>query len=97
MCDGHVHRDVGGTVMFDFFKKKQPQGSQLHLTITGMHCTSCAMNIDGVLEETDGVLTAQTSYARAEVKITYDPLKISKEDILQTLQQFEYTFRESSQ
>jgi hypothetical protein len=44
--------------MFDFFKKKQPQGSQLHLTITGMHCTSCAMNIDGVLEETDGVLTA---------------------------------------
>lgn len=81
--------------MFDFFKKKTPQGEQLILSITGMHCTSCAMNIDGVLEETEGVITAQTSYARAEVKITYDPQKIAKEHILQVLQQFEYTFSES--
>lgn len=81
--------------MFDFLKKKATTGEELRLKITGMHCTSCALNIDGVLEETEGVIAAETSYARAQSKITYDPQKINKVKILEVLQQFEYSFSES--
>ena len=37
---------------------------KLVLKIKGMHCTSCAMNIDGELEDTKGVKEANTSYAK---------------------------------
>ncbi|HAU99131.1 MAG TPA: heavy metal transporter [Candidatus Pacebacteria bacterium] len=30
--------------------------------ISGMHCGSCAMNIDSALEELDGVIDAHTDY-----------------------------------
>ncbi len=32
--------------------------------IQGMHCTSCAMNIDGELEDTEGIKEAKTNYAK---------------------------------
>ena len=46
-----------------------------------MHCTSCAMNIDGELEDTQGVKTANTSYAKAITEVEYDSEKISAEQI----------------
>lgn len=45
--------------------------------INGMHCTSCAMNIDGELEDSDGVLEASTNYARQETSVKFDDAKIS--------------------
>ena len=39
--------------------------------INGMHCTSCAMNIDGELEDTPGVKEASTNYARQETKVKF--------------------------
>ena len=48
--------------MLNLFKSK-PKGEQVTLKITGMHCPSCAMNIDGALEDTAGVIEAETSYA----------------------------------
>lgn len=63
--------------MLNLFKKKT-QGEEVTLKVEGMHCTSCAMNIDGALEDTDGVFKSETSYAKAEVKIDYDSKKITK-------------------
>lgn len=45
--------------------------------ISGMHCTSCAFNIDGELEDTDGVKEAKTNYAKAQTEVTFDPSKIT--------------------
>ncbi len=45
--------------------------------INGMHCTSCAMNIDGELEDTQGVKEAKTNYARQETFVEYDDGAIS--------------------
>lgn len=50
---------------------------EIILKINNMHCTSCAMGIDGELEDADGVLEATTSYAKAETKVKFDPEKIS--------------------
>ncbi len=54
--------------MFNFLKKKVA-GEEVVLKIEGMHCSSCAMNIDGELEEIAGVVEARTSYAKAETRV----------------------------
>lgn len=66
--------------MLHVFKKK-PEGQELILKIEGMHCTSCAMNIDGALEDTEGVFNSETSYAKSKVKINFDPKKLTKTDL----------------
>ncbi|MGI8419525.1 MAG: cation transporter [Candidatus Levyibacteriota bacterium] len=41
--------------------------------ITGMHCTSCAMSIDGDLEDyVKGVKSAKTSYAKSECEVEFE-------------------------
>lgn len=67
--------------MFNFLKKTS-QGQQITLKIQGMHCTSCALNIDGALEDTPGVFRAETSYARAQVVIDFDPAQISSKKLI---------------
>lgn len=42
------------------------------LKITGMHCTSCAMNIDGDLEDfVKGVKSSKTNYAKQECEVEF--------------------------
>jgi P-type Cu+ transporter len=50
---------------------------KIKLNIFGMHCTSCAMNIDGELEDTEGVKEAKTNYAKQVTEVTFDPEKVS--------------------
>lgn len=52
------------------------------LTITGMHCTSCAINIDGELEDTEGVKEAKTSYAKQQIEVTFDPQSVSVDRLI---------------
>ncbi len=49
--------------------------------ISGMHCSSCAINIDGALEDTDGVVEAKTSYAKGQVEVRFDGKKLTLEKI----------------
>lgn len=58
--------------------------------ILDMHCSSCALTIDMDLEDLDGVKKAQTSYAKAETEIEFDPKKVSEEKILQTIEKSGY-------
>jgi copper chaperone CopZ len=62
--------------MFDFFKKTSPVGETVVFKIDGMHCVSCSLNIDGALEETEGVISATTNYSKSETKIEFDATKI---------------------
>lgn len=63
--------------------------------ILDMHCSSCALTIDMDLEDLDGVKKAQTSYARAETEIEFDPEKVSDELILETIKKTGYNANES--
>ena len=58
--------------MFNLFKK-QPVGTTITLKLSGLHCSSCSLNIDSELEDLPGVLSTSTSYAKQESVITYDP------------------------
>lgn len=58
--------------MFNFFKKK-PSGTTVTLKLSGLHCSSCSLNIDSDLEDLPGVIKTSTSYAKQESTITYDP------------------------
>ena len=49
--------------------------------IDGMHCGSCALNVDDALEELDGVKRSTTSYARSRAKVDYDPDRVTLERI----------------
>lgn len=47
-----------------------------------MHCTACAMNIDGELEDTAGVKQSETSYAKQQTSVVYDDAKIDADKII---------------
>lgn len=61
--------------MFNLFKKN-PKGTTITLQLSGLHCSSCSLNIDGELEELKGVISSNTSYAKQQSVITYDPALI---------------------
>jgi copper chaperone CopZ len=46
--------------------------STLELTISGMHCGSCALLIDDVLADLPGVLTSTTSSKTQRSIVTHD-------------------------
>lgn len=55
------------------------------LKLNGMHCTSCSVLIDTVLEELDGVKSSRTSYAEATVEVEFDPAKIDVPQFISTI------------
>lgn len=83
--------------MFNLFKKNTPQtGSTAELKIDGMHCTSCSLNIDGELEDTEGVLSAHTSYAKGVTTVKYQPEKVTLQKITKTIEKLGYTVSTSA-
>lgn len=62
----------------------------LKLKINGMHCSSCAMDIDGQLED-NGVEESKTSYAKSITEVKFDPAKISEEKVLETIRDIGYS------
>lgn len=61
------------------------------LKIEGMHCSSCAMNIDFDLEDLEGIKSAKTSYAKQECELEFDEEKVSDQKIIQTINKTGYT------
>lgn len=76
--------------MFNIFKKQQINGEMLEIEIDGMHCVSCSVNIDGVLEELPGVVEARTSYAKGKTVVVYDKGKVSEKEIREEIVKLGY-------
>lgn len=66
--------------MLNIFKKNQ-QGKKETFKISGMHCVSCGLNIDGELEDTEGIYQATTSYAKGETVVEFDEKIITPNQI----------------
>lgn len=81
--------------MLNFFKKKS-KGTVVTYKIDGMHCTSCSMNIDGELEDTKGVISATTSYAKATTRIEFDENLVSKEELIKVVEKLDYQLKETN-
>ncbi|CAN5170290.1 hypothetical protein BH11PAT1_BH11PAT1_5160 [soil metagenome] len=65
---------------------------KVKLNIFGMHCTSCAMNIDGELEDTEGVKEAKTNYAKQQTEVTFDSEKISVDKIVSIIRKIDDSY-----
>lgn len=63
---------------------------KIKLKIDGMHCTSCAMNIDFDLEDLSGVKSAKTSYAKQETEIEFDEEKVKEEVLMESIKKTGY-------
>ncbi len=62
----------------------------IKFNINGMHCTSCAFNIDGGLEDTNGVKESSTSYAKQQTEVTFDPNKVPEEKLMTIIETLGY-------
>ncbi len=63
----------------------------INFKISGMHCTSCAVNIDLDLEELNGVKSAKTNYAKSITEIEYDPEVLSPDVLISTITKSGYS------
>jgi len=62
----------------------------LTLKLSGLHCVSCSLSIDGELEDLPGVKSSNTNYAKSESKVEFDEQKISQEKIISTIEALGY-------
>ncbi len=76
--------------MFNLFKKKSV-GTTVTLKLSGLHCSSCSLNIDSDLEDLPGVISTSTSYAKQESVITYDPKLTSPSKFTTIIEKLGYT------
>lgn len=63
---------------------------KIALTINGMHCASCAMNIDFDLEDIPGVIESKTQYAKQQSEVTFDDKKVSIQQICEQIKKTGY-------
>ncbi len=63
---------------------------QTTFKIIGMHCTSCSINIDGELEEIEGVHSSSTSYAKQQTIVKYDTSKVTPQKIITIIKSVGY-------
>lgn len=60
-------------------------------SIKGMHCTSCAMNIDCDLEDLAGIKHVSTSYPKEQTTVEYDETIIDPQQIIEVIKKTGYT------
>ena len=51
------------------------------ISISGMHCASCAINIEKVFQGTEGINSVVVNFALEKAYIQFDPQRISLKDI----------------
>lgn len=73
------------------FKKTSLQGQVLQLKISGMHCSSCAMNIDNAVEEIPNVISSKTNYAKGQTEVIFQPGKIDPAPVKKAIKALGYT------
>jgi P-type Cu+ transporter len=61
---------------------------RLTLEVEGIVCSGCAMDMETVLRDTDGILDVEVSYAAGTVVVDYDPDEISRESVLAKVRGF---------
>jgi len=58
--------------------------------VSGMHCTGCTLEIDDVLEETEGIEESNTHYAKAQTEVKFDSDKVNTDKIIELIKKVGY-------
>ena len=64
--------------------------STVTLHIEGMTCGGCVIGVRKVLERLDGVLKADVSYEKQRAVVTYDPTKVSVDQMIAAIKTLKY-------
>ena len=67
-----------------------------YLTVTGMHCPSCAMLIEMMLKKEPGIEATKADYVKGTTEVTYDPDTISIDGITAKIAELDYSAVEAS-
>ncbi len=54
----------------------------MNLKVDGITCSGCAVDIESVLKNTDGISGAEASYATGAIHIDYHPEEIDEKQVL---------------
>lgn len=65
--------------------------------VSGMHCASCASNIQRALRKTEGVSEASVNYANEQATVAYDATQTTPEDLTNAVAKTGYTAHLDSQ
>lgn len=65
--------------------------ARLTFTIEGMHCASCTMLIDEVLEDLDGVHRSTTKLSKRQTVVDVDPAVCTPEGIVTAIAEAGYS------
>lgn len=64
--------------------------TELRLAVTGMHCISCGLLIDEVVEELEGVTRSATDTRQNTTAVTFDPTLVTVDDITAAIAEVGY-------
>ena len=62
------------------------------ISIGGMHCATCAINIEEILKEIPGIKVANVSYASEKATVRYDPGKADTEAMKAAIEDLGYRY-----
>ena len=68
--------------------------SEIVLKIGGMHCASCALNIETALRKENGIISATVSFPLEQARIMYDPELIPVQEMIKIVKSVGYTASE---
>ena len=63
---------------------------KITLNISGMHCASCASNIEGALRKIKGILNAHVNFAFEKAYIDFEPQMLKAEDLIAAVEKAGY-------
>jgi Cu+-exporting ATPase len=63
---------------------------KLSLVIKDMHCSNCAIRIEGIEDELPGIRQISASYRQGTVKLEFDPQQVSESEIRSAIEQLGY-------
>ncbi len=63
---------------------------KIELKIDGMHCGSCAVGIQMLVSQMDGVKSVEVSYDDKKGVFEFDSAKVKKEDIIKSIAELGY-------
>lgn len=63
---------------------------KLDLQIEGMHCGSCAVGIQMLVSQMEGVKSIEVSYDAKKGTVEFDSTKVTKEQIVKAVEELGY-------
>lgn len=89
MCYGLTSRD---------YKRKVGKGNmKKQLIVKGMHCTSCALNIEKALREMGGVKSATVNFAAEKAFVEFNSNTVTGKEIVKKIKALGYTAVETEE